>query len=258
MPDFAPPPYPEILTAKNWNKNKGLWAKLVGSTGIGQLMTETERYFDGVKWETFDFKKQLRMETAQPTIDDLDRLYKIAEGQLTQTKRVEGSAGRLKRLAVQVVKDFKANKQIPKGSTAHAEKVRDAAETFESGMGDIKKLLDVQYAAGKQYVERERAELARALKDMYRALDACQSKAKSVKTRDDLKAFFGKELEVVRKEYGNIARIVDFTRGDQRGWLVKCSPKAIPSDDSSVKDCLTGVLGVLQGFRDRMDEFGKK
>lgn len=257
MADFAPPPYPDILTAKNWNKNKGLWAKLVGSTGIGQLMTETQRYFDGVKWESFDFKKLLRMATAQPTMADLDKLYATAEAQLKETKRVEGSAGRLKRLAVQVVKDFRANKQIPKGSTAHAEKVRDAAETLELGMGDMKKLLDAQYAVGKQYVEREKADQARSFKAMLKAIDAVEAKAKSVKTRDDFVKFYDKEVSAVTDEYGTLSRVVDFSRENQRGWLRCCTRKSIPSGDDGVKDAVDSIVRVLKGFRQTLESAGK-
>jgi hypothetical protein len=257
MADFKAPEYPEILTVKDWNSNKGIWAKIVGSTGIGQLMTETERYFKGVDWSTFDFVRLLRDTTASPEIEDLDRFYEKAGLQIKQTDRTEASAGRLKRLAIQVHKDFKANTVIPKSSSAHAKAVLDAATEFEDAMGAeaVKKLLDAQYVVGKEYVIKERAEIAKSLKTMIAALGALESKAKGIKTAQEYSKMYDKELKAVRDEFTTAFKIFPAIQEVHKGWRRATDKK--PAGDDEVKDFVDRLLPIIATIRKAIAGAGK-
>ena len=56
---MAIPTYPVILTQADWNKKKGLFAKMAGETGLGALMLQTETLYKAVDWNKFDVRKVL-------------------------------------------------------------------------------------------------------------------------------------------------------------------------------------------------------
>ena len=87
-------------------------------------MTETEDVSKGIDWSTLDFVRLLKGDHRVAGDRDLDRFDHKAGLQIKQTDRTEASAGRLKRLAIQVHKDFKANTIIPNSEHARQSRLR--------------------------------------------------------------------------------------------------------------------------------------
>lgn len=51
---FTRPTYPAVLTKSNWDKNKGLMAKMAGATGVGEALAKLEAAFKAVDWKKFE------------------------------------------------------------------------------------------------------------------------------------------------------------------------------------------------------------
>ena len=51
---FKRPVYPPILTKSNWDKNKGVVAKMAGATGVGEALAKLESTFKAVDWAKFE------------------------------------------------------------------------------------------------------------------------------------------------------------------------------------------------------------
>lgn len=257
--EFDPPGYPDILTEKNWNKNKSLWAAIYGPTGVGELMKETRKEYDDVKWELFNFLQLLVPLGNDRQISDLDKFYAAAEKQLPQTKKVEAAAGRLEDLALATAKKFKVHALVPKGSTEHAAKVKLAAGKFRDAVGAsaIKALLNRQYERGKNFIEDQQAELAKSFKAIFTAVADLEAKAKTVKALADFKKFYENHVEEVRKEWNTLDSVVEFTRENQRGWKRFCTRSAMPHEESNVAEAVENIVRVAQGFRDTVNEANK-
>lgn len=144
---MAIPKYPEILTDRNWQKNKGLFAKAAGETGVGAQMKIVEKKFGEIKWEMFDVRTALKgganadqanlaLSTARgayekrvkPLVVEIDKLYKKAED---------------------AEKKFRASKTIPKSAGDHAGKVKAAAKLLSAQV----KAVNGEFAAFEKVVE---------------------------------------------------------------------------------------------------------
>ena len=66
----VPPPIPPILTRTNWNKEKGVFAKMAGKTGIGEAMDAVATAYGQVTWTKFDAKMQCPAVKQMTAIDE--------------------------------------------------------------------------------------------------------------------------------------------------------------------------------------------
>ena len=55
---FTPPAYPAVLTKANWDKNKGVVAKMAGATGVGDALSKLEAAYKAVDWKKFADRDQ--------------------------------------------------------------------------------------------------------------------------------------------------------------------------------------------------------
>jgi hypothetical protein len=51
---FERPDYPAVLTKTNWDKNKGVVAKMAGATGVGDALSKLEAAYKAVDWKKFE------------------------------------------------------------------------------------------------------------------------------------------------------------------------------------------------------------
>lgn len=143
---MAIPKYPAVLTEANWNKNKGLLAKVAGETGVGAQMKVVKARFDDVKWEMFDVRTALK---GGATADEATLALSAAKG--AYEKRVKPlivEIDKLARKAEDAEKKFKAAKTIPKSSTEHAAKVKTAARLLSAQV----KAVNGEFAAFEKVV----------------------------------------------------------------------------------------------------------
>ncbi len=124
---MAIPKIPPILTEADWNKNKGVVAKLGGETGIGALIKDMTLAYNVVKWDKFDVQKTLK-----PS-DSADRAAEaLAQAQL-QFKKVPVLVRKIEALqkrAEETRAKFAKNVFIPASSTQHVGKLAAAAKMF--------------------------------------------------------------------------------------------------------------------------------
>ena len=55
---FDKPEYSDVLTRKNWDKNRGVLAKMAGFTGIGDGLAKLEGLYNKIDWTIFDLELQ--------------------------------------------------------------------------------------------------------------------------------------------------------------------------------------------------------
>ena len=64
---FKRPDYPAILTKTNWDKNKGVVAKMAGATGVGDALSKLEAAYKAVDWKKFEIATTSRTRSACPS-----------------------------------------------------------------------------------------------------------------------------------------------------------------------------------------------
>lgn len=254
MAGFTPPAYPEILTAKSFSKNEGIIAKLVGKSGLPELLAACEKAYGSIRWDPFDLPAQLKRE-ADPNQKTLDALEAEANKAIAGAKGLESALAKLEKQALVAQKDFKADKIIPADSTAHVGRVAAAAKSFSSEVsaGALGKLLKEQVTAGAAYVAKAKAEKIANFKDMHKALDACDGKIGSIKTREEAQKFWEGPLSQVARQFGNLFHIIPDLKSDHKAWLRYGSQKARPTTDEAVKPALANLAPLLKTIRKKLE-----
>ena len=143
---MAIPKYPDILTDRNWQKNKGLFAKAAGETGVGAQMKIVEKKFGEIKWEQFDVRTALK---GGANADEANLALSTARG--AYEKRVKPLVVEIDKLykkAEDAEKKFRASKAIPKSAGDHAGKVKAAAKLLSAQV----KAVNGEFAAFEKVV----------------------------------------------------------------------------------------------------------
>lgn len=143
---MAIPKYPEILTDRNWQKNKGLFAKAAGETGVGAQMKVVQKKFGEINWEMFDVRTALK---GGASADQASLALSTARG--AYEKRVKPLVAEIDKLykqAEDAEKKFRAAKTIPKSASEHAAKVKAAAKLFSAQV----KAVNGEFAAFEKVV----------------------------------------------------------------------------------------------------------
>ena len=77
---FTPPAYPAVLTKTNWDKNKGVVAKMAGATGVGDALSKLETAYKAVDWKKF----QIAANKPNPfSLPKLEAMKKAAIAEMT-------------------------------------------------------------------------------------------------------------------------------------------------------------------------------
>jgi len=138
---MAIPAYPVILTQADWNKKKGIMAKLnVRETGLGALMADCERQYKAVAWDKLDVRKAL---AGGVTGAKAQEGYMAAYNEFTKkVKPLATKVGELQTKAGATETTFRNTKTIPSSTTAHVGKIKEAAKLFEAQLLTVKAELD--------------------------------------------------------------------------------------------------------------------
>lgn len=131
MSIIAPIDYPEILTNKHWQKNKGLLAKAGGETGVGAQMDKVQAAFRAVDWTRFYAKTVCTKQNGVVLPGHVDaKLKDVASEYSGKVEALRKEVDKLAKLAADTAADWKKSKTIPSSSTKHAQAVADAAGFF--------------------------------------------------------------------------------------------------------------------------------
>jgi len=136
MPSNIAQTIPEILTDKNWQKQKGLIAKAHGETGIGELMKKLATAFNDVDWQAFNVMETTNATTR--TLDNLARLKTLAKAQFPKLNNYHDAALVLYRQANKIAAEWKNSKTIPSSSRKHVENIATNAINLATAIKSFK------------------------------------------------------------------------------------------------------------------------
>ena len=131
MPEFTKPEYPKILTKKDWDKNKGVIAKMHGETGIGAKMEAVQKLYDDVDWDAINMTGKRKnwtwgQDISQP---NWDKVYNAAKAEVAgNLAKVSKALYELRDLAQEAQAKFKKSKTIPASSTKHVGEIATTAD----------------------------------------------------------------------------------------------------------------------------------
>mgnify|MGYP001167332676 CR=1 FL=1 len=232
---------PAVLTQKDWDKNKGALAKAAGKTGVGDAMKAVAKAHDAIDW------KKLSVSVNAPsnaTVADLDDLFDEAKAEYKRSvDPLRTQLQKLRDLAEAAAKKFKANKLIPKDSTAHAEKVAKAADQLfvafnqsslgakitddYEGMREAMKKADEVRAKGREILEKYMLTLAKKLKT-----------AKSV---EEYRQLWSEDIRGIGTQLPKMPDLKEFVKE----WRGISSQDQLPETDEDVKSKCKAVMAVL-------------
>ena len=138
---MAIPTIPVILTKADWDKQKGIIAKVgVGETGIGAAMDKLKATYTAVDWKKFDATG--RHPTSDPGV--VDEELKAAKTEFaSKVEKVRTELRALQALALKTQGIFKSKTMVPKSSAEHAGKIASAADLMAVAL----KSMDAEFAA---------------------------------------------------------------------------------------------------------------
>jgi len=127
---FEKPDYPGELTRKNWDKNKGLLAKMAGFTGMGDALAKLEALYKKIDWTPFDLEVQFPRGDKNFTLSKLEVAVTeaVKEVKNGDCAKLRTEAFSVRDLGEKTEKDYKANKLIPKSTTALCASIGKAAD----------------------------------------------------------------------------------------------------------------------------------
>jgi hypothetical protein len=126
------PAYPPIMTPADWNKRKGVFAKMHGETGMGKALEACLKAYNGVTWANLEIG---HMPGNQFSIKALDAKKKAALAELNgPVQALVKATNAVATLAAKVQGQFKASKTIPSSSTKHVGDIVSMAKLLAAGL----------------------------------------------------------------------------------------------------------------------------
>lgn len=118
--------YPEILTRRDWDKKKGVFAKLAGPTGVGNECERVLALYKNVNWiklNPLERRDQALGKWNQDSFSkqNWDKLVHEAEAEIKgNLAKLSVECYKLRDLCRKVATDFKNSKTIPASAAQHA------------------------------------------------------------------------------------------------------------------------------------------
>ena len=156
MTEFTKPDYPLILTRKDWDKKKGVIAKMAGKTGIGEQCDKVFALYKAVHWDRLDLVERRRT-VLQNWRDDSftkanwEKLLKEAMAEVTGSMtKLSMELYKLRDLCTKAAADFKKSKTIPSSSTQHVLTMAKTADHLgvalnKNSMGGVLKSMNQEF-----------------------------------------------------------------------------------------------------------------
>ena len=127
---FKRPDYPAVLTKANWDKNKGVIAKMAGATGVGDALAKLEAAYKAVDWKKFEIAAN------KPNPFSLPKLEAMKKDALAE---MNGNAAKLRTAAFaardaakKAAVDLKKN-PLTKSAAAVCDQIEKAADFMGVG-----------------------------------------------------------------------------------------------------------------------------
>ncbi len=121
------PPIPKSLTKAEWDRNKGVFAKMAGETGVGAAMKDVDDAYKAVTWTKFD---ALAAMPGVKLISVVEAGEKDATKETVKVELLRTAVKELRDLAAKTEQTFKKSKTIPASSAKYVGKVSADADLF--------------------------------------------------------------------------------------------------------------------------------
>jgi hypothetical protein len=157
------PPYPTILTQSDWNKKKGLVAKIVAEpTKLGEALKKAEKAYKDVHWDILTNKPGADVELKAIN----DQIAKAGSDVKPQTTALKTALQDVKTQATAVKGTWSTNKLIPKDAKTHVDNLLFAVTPFMAHLdAEIKAaMLGLFAAQQKRAFLNEKEEKEQAVK----------------------------------------------------------------------------------------------
>jgi hypothetical protein len=134
VPGYSAPKIPVILTKADWDKKKGVIAKMAGATGIGAECDKVAAAYKAVNWTKLDLigRSENEMQNWRNKNYSKDYWDKIvAEGKAEMVGNLTKLSVALQKLrdtCTKAAAEFKKSRTIPASSTAHVTQMAKTAD----------------------------------------------------------------------------------------------------------------------------------
>lgn len=152
---ITPPNFPAVLTRANWDKNKGILAKMAGFTGMGEALATLDTQYKKVDWTSYDMEKVFSGKDDKLTLPSLKSAIEkaVADVKSGECGKLRLLAFKVRDLADKTQKDFRNNKLIPKSSGDLCGSISKAADQL--GVAANSSLMDSEIiASGKLLMKK--------------------------------------------------------------------------------------------------------
>ncbi len=172
---MAQPAWPALLTNKDWQKKKGIIAKIAGETGIGAALNAGEAAFKKIDWKKMDAT------TIMPAERDVDNIEaKQKEAAAHYSSVIEPARAKLRDIrdaAASTASEWRKNKAIPSSAVKAVEAIGASASFLatelkdnSSTMKDYGKTFTDMIATKKKNAAEEAKKLEVTIKNLVKAL----------------------------------------------------------------------------------------
>jgi hypothetical protein len=128
---FKRPDYPSVLTKANWDKNKGVIAKMAGATGVGDALAKLEAAYKVVDWKKFEIAANKPNPFSLPK---LEAMKKAAIGEMNgNAAKLRTAAFAARDAAKKASGDLKKN-PLTKSAGAICDQIEKAADFMGVGV----------------------------------------------------------------------------------------------------------------------------
>jgi hypothetical protein len=127
---FKRPDYPAVLTKTNWDKNKGVAAKMSGATGVGEALGKLEAAYKAVDWKKFEIAANKPNPFSLPK---LEAMKKAAIAEMTgNAAKLRAAAFAARDTAKKAAGDLKKN-PLTKSAGVICDQIEKAADFLGVG-----------------------------------------------------------------------------------------------------------------------------
>jgi hypothetical protein len=160
--------YPKVLTNKDWQNKKGVIAKIVGKTGIGEALNAANKAYNKIDWNLYDVSQVI---PSQQTITYLTQFKKAAMANYkTAVEPTRAELQKVVNLATKQAAEWKKNRLIPAGSVKQLQEIIDAANVLRgdlagnsAAMSGLMRLIDKKLAEKERAAEEGKKNLAKSI-----------------------------------------------------------------------------------------------
>lgn len=214
---FKVPAYPDELTDKWWQKQKGLIAKIKtkdDGTGIGKELTALHNAYRQINWDGLNYDSRWPGVFGSRTENDIQAGIGTSREVAKKSDAVSKRAREVEIKAKTLADTWSKDKLIPKSSVAAAQKVSAKAKelSFALALGTIADIAKKGAEENRAGTAKNRAEMLKLIRSVPDKLDALAVDADKGQTLAEWPGFWkqnvrfiGTQMPQVLKAYPNAA-----------------------------------------------------